>query len=97
MVSLEREALERVKAVLISEGYNDQQGLKDLAMLEVSVKCSEILMTIWKAPFILHELFKKAELGKEAEQRYMWGTILEEEVENVKEFFKDVEMRNQSK
>ena len=97
MVSLEREALERVKAVLISEGYNDQQGLKDLAMLEGCVKYSEILRIIWEAPFILHELFKKAELGKQAEHRYMWGTISEEEVEKVKEFFKDVEMCNQSK
>ena len=57
----------------------------------------EILEIIVEAPFILHELFKKAELGKQAVHRYMWGTISEEEVEKVKEFFKDVEMRNQSK
>lgn len=60
-------------------------------------KAEEILRIIFNAPFILETLYKKGELGKDAMNRYMWGTISSEDVEKVKEFFRDVEMRNSSK
>ena len=87
--SPEAEALERVKSVLISEGYNDNSGLKDIAILEGCVRASELLRIIFEAPSILQQLFELSELGKEAQQRYMWGTITDSRVQKIKEFFAD--------
>lgn len=60
-------------------------------------KAEEILRIIFNAPFILETLYKKGELGNDATNRYMWGTISSEDVEKVKEFFRDGEMRDPSK
>lgn len=60
-------------------------------------KDEEILRIIFNAPFILETLYKKGELGNDAMNRYMWGTISSDDVEKVKEFFKDGEMRDSSK
>ena len=60
-------------------------------------KEEEILKIIYDAPFILERLFEMGKLGEDAKHRYMWGTISAENVEKVKEFFEDVEMRDQSK
>ena len=87
--SPEAEALERVKSVLILEGYNDNSGLKDIAILEGCVRASELLRIIFDAPYIIETLFNKNELGKMATQRYLWGTVSNEDVQKVKEFFSD--------
>lgn len=65
--------------------------------LEAGERAHEILRIIFNAPFILEQLFNLGKLGDNAKHRYMWGTIIAEDVEKVKEFFKDGEMRNQSK
>lgn len=89
MVSEERKALERIKTVLITEGYNDQDGLKDISLLEGCVNASEILRIIFNAPFIIEALLNKDELGKDATDRYLCGTISEKDRIKVKEFFAD--------
>lgn len=92
----EAKAIAKIKAILISEGYNDNETLKDLAILEGCVKASELLRIIFEAPSILQQLFELGELGKEATQRYMWGTITDSRVQKIKEFFADGK-RDQSK
>ena len=62
---------------------------KELKEGEANKNASEILRIIFNAPFIIETLFNKKELGKSASDRYLWGTISEEEVRKVKEFFKD--------
>ena len=52
-------------------------------------KAKEILNIIYNKPFIIEVLYHIGELGKEAESRYMWATISDEEVKKVKEFFAD--------
>lgn len=56
----------------------------------------EILQFIYEAPSILEQLFKLGQLGKKAEERYFWGTITDDRVEKIKEFFADGK-RDQSK
>lgn len=56
----------------------------------------EVLRIIYEAPSIIEQLFKLGQLGKEAEDRYYWGTITNSRVEKVKEFFADGK-RDQSK
>lgn len=56
---------------------------------EAHKNASEILRIIFNAPFIIETLFNKKELGKSATDRYLWGTISNEEVQKIKEFFKD--------
>ena len=56
----------------------------------------EVLQIIFEAPSIIEQLFKLGQLGKEAEDRYYWGTITDSRVEKVKEFFADGK-RDQSK
>ena len=87
--SPEAEALERVKSVLISEGYNDNSGLRDIAILEGCVRASELLRIIFNAPSIINQLFEMGELGKNATHRYFWGTIIDDDVKKVKEFFNE--------
>ena len=59
-------------------------------------KALEVLEIIFEAPSILEQLFKLGQLGKEAQERYFWGTITDSRVEKVKEFFADGK-RDQSK
>jgi len=49
----------------------------------------EVLDIIFEAPSIIEQLFKLGQLGKEAEDRYYWGTITDSKVAKVKEFFAD--------
>lgn len=56
----------------------------------------DILQFIYEAPSILEQLFKLGQLGKKAEERYFWGTITDDRVEKIKEFFADGK-RDQSK
>ena len=80
--------------------YQDEWNItrypKDIAIIEKELKegeanknASEILRIIFNAPFIIETLFNKKELGKSATDRYLWGTISDEEVRKVKEFFED--------
>ena len=62
---------------------------KNLKEGEANKNASKILRIIFNAPFIIETLFNKKELGKSATDRYLWGTISEEEVRKVKEFFSD--------
>ena len=50
-------------------------------------KAIEILNIIYNKPFIIETLYHIGELGKEAESRYMWATVSDEEIKKVKEFF----------
>lgn len=49
----------------------------------------KILKIIYDHPFAIEVLFHTGSLGKKAEFRYMWSTISEEEVKELKEFFAD--------
>lgn len=80
--------------------YQDEWNIvrypKDIAIIEKELKegeanknASEILRIIFNAPFIIETLFNKKELGKSATDRYLWGTISDEEVKKIKEFFSD--------
>ena len=60
------------------------------------LEANYVLRIIWEAPSILEQLFKLGQLGKEAQERYFWGTITDSRVEKVKEFFADGK-RDQSK
>ena len=51
----------------------------------------EILKIIYDAPYILDFLFRSGQLGKEASNRYMFGTISNADVDKIKEFFSDGE------
>lgn len=64
--------------------------------LELGDEARKILIIIYQAPSIIEQLFKLGQLGKEAENRYCWGTITDSKVEKVKEFFADGK-RDQSK
>lgn len=63
---------------------------------KIICKHLEVLQIIFEAPSIIEQLFKLGQLGKEAEDRYYWGTITDSRVEKVKEFFADGK-RDQSK
>lgn len=91
MVSEERKALEEIKKALVRDDYDNQKGLKYTGLLEGCVNASEILRIIFNAPYIIDLLFRKGELGKQASERYMWGTISDKDAEKIKEFFKDGE------
>ena len=49
----------------------------------------KILKIIYDHPFAIEVLFHTGSLGKQAELRYMWSTITEEEAYELKEFFAD--------
>lgn len=49
----------------------------------------QVLDIIYEAPSIIEQLFKLGQLGKEAEDRYYWGTITDSKVKKIKEFFAD--------
>ena len=51
----------------------------------------KILRIIYNHPFAIEVLFHTGSLGKRAEARYMWSTISDEEVKELKEFFSDGE------
>ena len=62
---------------------------KELKEEEANKNASEFLRIIFNAPFIIQTLFEKGELGKNATDRYLWGTISDEEVKKIKELFSD--------
>ena len=62
---------------------------KELEEAEANKNASEILRIIFNAPYILETLMKRNELGKSASDRYLWGSITDEEVKKIKEFFSD--------
>ena len=57
--------------------------------LSKEIEKNRVLEIIYDAPSIIEQLFKLGQLGKEAEDRYYWGTITDSRVEKVKEFFAD--------
>ena len=62
-------------------------------IIKPHLKASEILKIIFDAPSIINQLFELGELGKDATQRYFWGTISDADVKKVKEFFADGKMQ----
>ena len=80
---------------LVEKGIKDQ-FLEELLAIENDLKegeanknASKFLRIIFNAPFIIQTLFEKGELGKNATDRYLWGTISDEEVKKIKELFSD--------
>lgn len=65
--------------------------------VEQAEKAFEILNIIYKHPFAIEVLYHTGGLGKQAEFRYTWSTISDEEIIKLKEFFSDGEMRSSSK
>ena len=57
----------------------------------------EVLLIIYNSPFIIDNLVELGKLPPEAKQRYLFGTITNRDVQKVEEFFKNGEMRDQSK
>lgn len=47
----------------------------------------DILKIIVDAPFILERLFELGKFNEEVKHRYVWGTITDEQVEKVKNWF----------
>ena len=62
----------------LKEGEANKNALKNAL---------KILRIIFNAPYILETLMKRNELGKSASDRYLWGSITDEEVKKIKEFF----------
>ncbi len=58
-------------------------------VVKKALELNEVLKIIWEAPSIIEQLFGLGQLGKEAQDRYFWGTITDSEVKKVKEFFAD--------
>ena len=82
----------------LKEAFDTLSKENEKVMKELSkeIEKNRVLEIIFEAPYIIDLLFRKGELGKEASERYMWGTIPEDDVERVKEFFADGK-RDQSK
>ena len=80
-----------VKIVTVEEVYKEHFDIiyKELKEGEANKNASEILRIIFNAPFIIETLVNKKELGKSASDRYLRGTITNEEVQKIKEFFSD--------
>ena len=72
---------------------DDEKAKKELSK---EIEKNRVLEIIYDAPSILQQLFELGQLGKEAAQRYMWGTITDSRVQKIKEFFADGK-RDQSK
>lgn len=72
---------------------DDEKAKKELSK---EIEKNRVLEIIYDAPSILQQLFELGQLGKEATQRYMWGTITDSRVQKIKEFFADGK-RDQSK
>lgn len=84
--------------ITLQEAFDTLSKENEKVMKELSkeIEKNRVLEIIFEAPYIIDLLFRKGELGKEASERYMWGTISDEDVERVKEFFADGK-RDQSK
>ena len=80
----------------VYENYGAEEFKKDYELVKNMLEANDVLRFIWEAPSILEQLFKLGQLGKEAQERYFWGTITDSRVEKVKEFFADGK-RDQSK
>lgn len=99
MKNLGLKAFERICKNVNSYSYTEEFK-KDKMLIKNMLKSNDILRIIFEAPFIIEALLDKKELGKNATDRYLWGTISEEDVKKVKEFFKDgkvQKLRNKSK
>lgn len=78
--------LEELEKAFVALSKNDEKVTKELSK---EIEKNRVLEIIFEAPYIVDLLFRKGELGKEASERYMWGTISDKDVERVKEFFAD--------
>ena len=54
-----------------------------------ALELNEVLKIIWEAPFIVERLYALGQMGKDAKNRYSWGTITDSKIKKVKEFFAD--------
>lgn len=75
-----KEALEKLR-----QNNKDNSHLFDDELLDIIEKDLDVLEILKRNPFILEVLFKKG-FGKEYDERYMWGTITDEEVNKIKEW-----------
>ena len=90
---------------LIMEFYSDQEPLTEDQQkskecffrycdeIKAELHALEILRIIFNAPSIINQLFELGKLGKDATQRYFWGTISDADVKKVEEFFADGKMQ----
>lgn len=85
--------LEELEKAFVALSKEDEKTKK---LLSLEIEKNRVLEIIFEAPSIIEQLFKLGQLGKEAEDRYYWGTITDSRVEKVKEFFADGK-RDQSK
>lgn len=85
--------LEELEKAFVALSKDDEKAKK---LLSLEIEKNEVLQIIYDVPSIIEQLFKLGQLGKEAEDRYYWGTITDSRVEKVKEFFADGK-RDQSK
>lgn len=71
----------------------DPQVLKNIVEKHLGdgIYAIKILKIIYDHPFAIEVLFHTGSLGRQAETRYMWSTISEEEAKELKEFFADGE------
>lgn len=66
-----------------------KENEKIMKELSKEIEKNRVLKIIFDAPSIINQLFELGELGKDATQRYFWGTISDADVKKVKEFFAD--------
>ena len=90
------EGLKALKRMSSDNGYDygPKEFEKDYELVENMLKANEILRIIFYAPSIINQLFELGELGKDATQRYFWGTISDADVKKVKEFFNEQRFRS---
>ena len=93
LIEKELKRLEELEKAFDALSKDDEKAKK---LLSKEIEKNEVLEIIYDAPSIIEQLFKLGQLGKEAEDRYYWGTITDSRVEKVKEFFADGK-RDQSK
>ena len=77
----------------VYENYGAEEFKKDYELVKNMLEANDVLRIIWEAPSIINQLFELGELGKDATQRYFWGTISDADVKKVKEFFADGKMQ----
>lgn len=80
---------DEIRAELKAFDTLSKENEKVMKELSKEIEKNRVLKIIFEAPYIIDLLFRKGELGKEASERYMWGTISDKDVEKVKEFFAD--------
>ena len=80
---------DEIRAVLKAFDSLVKESEKLGEMLSKEIEKNRVLEIIYDAPSIINQLFELGELGKDATQRYFWGTISDADVKKVKEFFND--------